>query len=122
MVQILLLDPDSPLADQRGVDLNFADRSRVAHDIRTSVGELMQHCQEERVQDRVEIRLYANTTPTLIMFAYDETVLFSPYLRKHAMHCHFFELRTTEGGYARELDAFFDDVWTHAKPAEVTIT
>lgn len=117
IVQILLLDPRSPLAEQRGLDLGFPDRTRVSNDIKSSVYELIRHCETEGVRHAVEIRLYSDTTPTMIIIAYDDTILFSPYLRKHSLQSHFFELRLAKGGYGEELDAYFDEVWARSNPS-----
>ena len=115
-VQVILLDPESPHARDRGRDLESIDTQIVAKEIRASIGELARFSQDARAVKMIDLRLHGRL-PTHILFAWDETVLFSTYLLGvHALQASFLEFVVRPSGIAAELIANFEKLRTSARP------
>jgi Domain of unknown function (DUF5919) len=116
-IQILFLHSKSDFAMYRGKDLGYTEEESVGREIVATLAELSRFCNENDVFNNVEIRLYKDTTPTLVLFIYDDTFVFSPYFkRKMGLQSPQIEVKGTASLLGMMLKEHFDDIWKTATP------
>ncbi len=115
-VQILLLDPKSCHAKHRAKDLGYPDDQIVIRRIEGNLAELGRFCCKNEISKNAEIRLYSET-PTLVLFAYDGTIVFSPYLKEMmGLQAPQIEVRGDKSLFFKKLKKHFNNVWNSATP------
>lgn len=122
-IKILLLNPDSPSARQRSIDMwpgdnpDGADEAYVPSQIRLTVDEFVKIKHDNRL-DNLEIRLYDTLLSVQIFLCDDELYLgFYPHGRKSLEAA---QLRIFGQTYLSEqFLSEFDLVWDNAKPVTI---
>jgi hypothetical protein len=115
-VEIALLDPDSLRghALNRNHDLGFADPDFVSREIRSTLTELDRFFAGEGLAEKVSLRLH-ESTPTHILFAWDDIVLVGTYLtRVQALQGPFIQLSGKQPSIGALFLSNFDRIFTHA--------
>ena len=127
-IRILLLNPESVQAQQRGKDLGYVDSSVVKTLIRNDL-EILRKCYLRcgEVKNRIQVRLY-DSTPVIPIYGYDNTNVVGIYWRqKHSQEGPQLEVRNPEVDYhhgsnmylAETVAEHFEDIWNDEKTKPV---
>ncbi len=118
-IQILHLDPKSPLAEIRASDLGYSDISLVETNINSSIMELARFCDTNKISDNVEIRLY-NSTPTFSIYAFDDIAFLGIFWRKTmAISGPQIEIEGSNSYLFQFIEKQFTYIWEEAKPVSI---
>ncbi len=116
VVQLLLLDPDSSLADVRGRDLGYPDPQMVSENTKSNLMEIRRFCLQEEMEDAFEIRLH-NTIPSISLYSYDDIILIGFYLNKTpAIQNPQIEIRDSSSYFANIINQHYSRIWEASKP------
>lgn len=128
-VNILLLNPDSPQAEQRGRDLGYEDATAVRALIRNDLSTLRKSARQctEEARGRIKVKLYSST-PIMPIYGYDDTNVVGTYWRgRHSQEGPQYELVRPESAdghpdgelyLAEAVDEHFNAIWNDETTTE----
>jgi hypothetical protein len=121
VVELLLLDPDSSLAEVRGQDLGYPDPQMVSENTKSNLMEIRRFCLQEGIGHQFQIRLY-NTIPSISLYSYDDIIFIGFYLNKTpAIQNPQIEIRENSSYFADVINKHYSRIWESAKPFNINI-
>lgn len=118
-IQILFLNPESPLAKNRAADLGYSDISSVITNINSTIAELVRFCDTNQISNHVKIRLY-DSTPTFSLYIFDNTAFLGIFWRRTMAISGFqMEIKGPNSSIWQFIDRQFSYIWKEAEPLDI---
>jgi alpha-ketoglutarate-dependent taurine dioxygenase len=113
-IQVLCLDPDSPISIQRGRDLGYRPDTEARDRIKSSLRDLDTFCRAEGIREQVDIRTYRNL-PCLSLYAADDKALLGWYWHDNpALMGPVLKVKGRNSTLCATVHKNFDEVWKRA--------
>ncbi|BCJ75309.1 hypothetical protein CS0771_48530 [Catellatospora sp. IY07-71] len=114
-IQVLLLDPNSPVAPLRARELGYTELDATRQNVEANLAELRRFARLAGVAANLEVRLY-DGLPVAAIHAYDDTIFMSLYWRQTpAIQGPQFEVRKGNSVLADTIELHIRDLWAAAR-------
>lgn len=121
-VRILLLDPESPIAPKRALELGYSQPNATADNVNANLQEIRRFCTANGLLDHVEVRLY-DALPVIAVHAIDDLIYVGTFWRKMpSINGPQLVARGSASFYVRAISQHFEDLWESSRIYDIRTT